>query len=64
MKDKVEINGLGAILIFAIYVSVSVLGLRYGIYLGFDKDIGILSPVILVFTYYWLSIVHMSGKKK
>lgn len=64
MEKKTELTGLSAFVILAIYILISVIGLRYGILLGFDKDIGILSPIILVITYHWLSIAHYTGKKK
>jgi lipopolysaccharide export LptBFGC system permease protein LptF len=63
MSSKTEIKGLPAFLVVVLYFLISVVGLRYGILLGFDKDIGIISPIILVFTFHWLFLVHLSGRK-
>lgn len=64
MNKEVKVTGLNAFLIVFIYFIVSVIGLRYGILLGFDKDIGIISPIILVLTIHWMMIPKLSGKQK
>jgi hypothetical protein len=64
MTSKYEVKGLTALLIVMLYFLVPIVGLRYGILLGFDKDIGIVSSIILVFTFYWLSIFFLYGKNK
>lgn len=47
-----------------IYLGISILGLRWSMYLGFNKDIGILSPLIFILTVHWTLIVYHAGKKK
>lgn len=62
-STKNDILG-AAVLLYIFYIIVGAVGIRYSILSGFQKDIGIISPVLIMFTITWLSIPFGVSKNK